>query len=70
MKAISNKALLFWIVMFFSVSTKMLAQPGFDEGDDVVDVPAAPIDNWVYPMLFLGILLVYIVFKNNKKINA
>ena len=70
MKANSNIILLFGIVLFFSFSTQLMAQPGFDEGDDVVDVPAAPIDNWVYPMLFLGILLVYIVFKNNKKINA
>ena len=70
MKAISNKALLLWIVMFFSVSAKMLAQPGFNDGDDVEDVPAAPIDEWIYPMFIIGIF-VFIRFKyvqmNQKK---
>lgn len=70
MKANSNKILLLWMVLFFSFSTQLFAQPGFDDGDDVVDVPAAPIDVWVYPMLVVGILLVYIVYKKNKKINA
>ena len=54
MKAISNKILLLGIV-FFSFSTQLLAQPGFD--DDTVDVPAAPIDEWVYPMFIIGIFV-------------
>ena len=37
------------------------AQPGFD--DDTVDVPAAPIDDWVLPMGVLGILLIYYFYK-------
>jgi hypothetical protein len=67
MKAISNKILILGIV-FFSFSTQLLAQPSFD--DDTVDVPAAPIDEWIYPMLIIGIL-VFIRFKyvqmNQKK---
>lgn len=66
MKAISNKALLFWIVMFFSVSTKMLAQPGFDDGDDVVDVPAAPIDEWIFPMVLLGVAIIFYYTKKKQ----
>ena len=60
MKAISNKILLLGIV-FFSFSTQLLAQPGFD--DDTVDVPAAPIDEWVYPMFIIGILSVFWVVR-------
>jgi hypothetical protein len=39
------------------------AQPGFD--DDTVDVPAAPIDDWVLPMFLVGIIIV--VYFINKK---
>lgn len=47
------------------------AQPGFDDGDDVVDVPAAPIDQWLLPMFVLGLVLVYwytrkSIFSNSK----
>lgn len=67
MKANSNKVLLLGIV-FCSFSTQLLAQPGFD--DDTVDVPAAPIDEWMYPMFIIGIFVfirfTYVQLKQKK----
>ena len=49
------------VVIVLFLSQFVLAQPGFD--DDTVDVPAAPIDDWVLPMGVLGILLIYYFYK-------
>ena len=43
-------------------STLATAQTPFD--DDVVDVPAAPLDQWVFPMFLIGIItVVYFIYK-------
>lgn len=51
------------VVILVFLAQFVQAQPGFDDGDDVVDVPAAPIDDWVVPMGVLGILLIYYFYK-------
>jgi hypothetical protein len=38
------------------------AQPAFDDGDDVQDVP---IDNWVLPMFILTLLLIYLMHRKH-----
>lgn len=43
------------------------AQPGFDDGDDVVDVPAAPIDDWILPMAIIGIVVMYYFIKKKRQ---
>lgn len=37
--------------------------PGFPEDGGDPGPPAAPIDNWLIPMFFLGSLLVYYLYK-------
>jgi hypothetical protein len=42
------------------------AQTPFE--DDVVDVPAAPIDQWVFPMFIIGIItVVYFIYKKTQQ---
>jgi len=38
-------------------------QPSFT--NDVEDVPAAPIDDWVLPMFILGLLLIYYIHRKH-----
>ena len=40
------------------------AQTPFD--DDVVDVPAAPIDDWMIPMFLLGIAIIAYYMKKKQ----
>ncbi|WP_264548119.1 hypothetical protein [Flavobacterium sp. N2820] len=53
------------VVIVLFLAQFVQAQPGFDDGDDVVDVPAAPIDEWIFPMVFLGIAMM--VYYTKKK---
>lgn len=49
------------VVIVLFLSQFVQAQPGFD--DDTVDVPAAPIDEWLLPMFVVGVVLVYYIYK-------
>ena len=51
------------LVLVFFIEQLLQAQPGFDNGDDVQDVPAAPIDNWLIPMFVVGVVLVYYIYR-------
>jgi hypothetical protein len=53
------------VVIVLFLAQFVQAQPGFDDGDDVVDVPAAPIDEWIFPMVLLGIAMM--VYYTKKK---
>ena len=53
------------VVTLLFLAQFVQAQPGFDDGDDVVDVPAAPIDEWIFPMVLLGIAMM--VYYTKKK---
>lgn len=55
------------VVILVFLAQFVKAQPSFDDGDDVVDVPAAPIDDWVVPAVLITILLVFLFFKNQNK---
>ena len=54
-----------FVVTLLFLAQFVQAQPGFDDGDDVVDVPAAPIDDWIFPMVLLGIAMM--VYYTKKK---
>ena len=54
-----------FIVIVLFLTQFVQAQPGFNDGDDVEDVPAAPIDDWIFPMLLLGIAI--IIYHTKKK---
>jgi hypothetical protein len=54
----------FLFVLLFLVQFAQ-AQPDFDDGDDVQDVPA-PIDDWILPMAILGIGIAYYFIKKKK----
>jgi len=49
------------VVIVLFLSQFVQAQPGFD--DDTVDVPAAPIDEWLLPMFVVGVVLVYYIYR-------
>ncbi|MBP6073800.1 MAG: hypothetical protein KA486_02405 [Flavobacterium sp.] len=49
----------FLLVLFFLVQFTQANPPVFDDGDDVLDVPAAPIDDWILPMAIIGIAVMY-----------
>lgn len=49
----------FLLVLFFLVQFTQANPPIFDDGDDVLDVPAAPIEDGVIPMAVLGIVVMY-----------
>ena len=59
------KRIFSFLLIFISSISSIKAQ-GFD--DDVIDnpAPAAPIDNWVMPMLLLGILLMFYFYKKRQ----
>ena len=64
MKKLNRNRIQYQLVVTVLFLTQFLqAQPVFDDGDDVQDVPAAPIDEWVLPMGVLGILLIYYFYK-------
>lgn len=53
-------------LLILNTSVNVFAQtpppsPGFDE--DVNDVATTPIDNWVVPMLIVGISLLFYYYK-------
>ncbi|MCL9769715.1 hypothetical protein NAT47_04730 [Flavobacterium sp. HXWNR69] len=51
------------IFFIFFFSSFIYSQP-VDSGDDVQDVPtAAPIADWLYPVLFLGWLYMFFRYK-------
>lgn len=57
------------LVIFFFNTIIGFAQPAFD--DDVVDVPAAPIDNWTPMFLLAAVIIGYRILsiKSIKKTN-
>ena len=66
MKRLNNNSIKYQLILTFLFLAQFVqAQPGFDDGDDVVDVPAAPIDEWIFPMVLLGIAI--IVYYTKKK---
>lgn len=69
MKLISTKLknrLLSFVVVFICSISRMQAQT-FDE--DVLDnlEPEASIDHWVFPMLLLGIIIMYYFYKKHQR---
>jgi hypothetical protein len=70
MKKINNNNIKYQLVLAFVCLTQFIqAQPEFEDGDDVVDVPAAPIDFLIFPMFLIGVLLLFYYYKKNIKQN-
>lgn len=68
MKKLNRTKIKYQLVLILVFLAQFVqAQPGFDDGDDVEDVPAAPIDDWVVPAILITILLVFLFLKNQKK---
>ncbi|MDP5028109.1 MAG: hypothetical protein NWQ14_07775 [Flavobacterium sp.] len=68
MKKIKFTVLMLNVIVFGLVSTPLLAQdPDFPIGDDPGNAPAAPIDQWVIPMLLLMTTLVFVYFRKQIK---
>lgn len=62
MKKIYKATIKYQFIVILLFTQFVQAQPGF-ESDDVEDVPAAPIDNWLIPMFVVGVVLVYYIYK-------
>jgi hypothetical protein len=68
MKKINNNNIKYQLVLAFVCLTQFIqAQPEFEDGDDVVDVPAAPIDDWIVPMFIIGIVFMFFYFRKQQK---
>jgi hypothetical protein len=64
MKNIKKYQISLMYILFLVVHTAQSQDFAFE--DDVQDVPAAPIDNWVAPAVFITILLVFLYQKKLK----
>lgn len=62
MKKIYKATIKYQFIVILLFTQFVQAQPGF-ESDDVEDVPAAPIDNWLIPMFVVGVVLVYYIYR-------
>lgn len=62
MKKIYKATIKYQFIVILLFTQFVQAQPGF-ESDDVEDVPAAPIDNWLMPMFVVGVVLVYYIYR-------
>lgn len=68
MKKVNHSAIRnqFLLVLLF-LTHFIHAQPVFDDGDDVVDVAPAPIDDWILPMAIIGIIVMYYFIKKKRQ---
>jgi hypothetical protein len=68
MKTISPLKFKIYLVVFNSLSFVAMAQdddPGFPGQDP--GTPAAPIDDWIFPMFIIGIILLFYYYKKHHK---
>lgn|GEM_PF-4510951 len=66
MKRLNKKSIKYQLVITFLLLVQFVqAQPGFDDGDDALDVPAVPIDEWIFLMVLIGIAMM--VYHTKKK---
>ena len=66
MRKNSKMKLQIYTLLFCMLSLVVNAQdPGFPGGDDDPGTPAAPIDDWIFPMVLLGIAMM--VYYTKKK---
>ena len=67
MKKIYKATIKYQFIVILLFTQFVQAQPGF-ESDDVEDVPAAPIDNWLVPMFVIGVVLVYYIYRRQSTV--
>ena len=68
MKKIKFTVLTLYVIVFSLVSTPLLAQdPDFPINNDPGNAPAAPIDQWVVPMLLLMTTFLFVYFRKQYK---
>lgn len=66
MRKNSKMKLQIYTLLFCMLSLVVNAQdPGFPGGENDPGTPAAPIDDWIFPMVLLGIVM--IVYYSKKK---
>lgn len=62
----------FWFLLLCCYANSAIAQTGSGFDDDVNDVtPAAPIDHWILPMIFLALLfslMTYLKYQKTKQL--
>ncbi|MFM7017841.1 hypothetical protein [Flavobacterium sp.] len=60
----NTKYRLLFGLLFLVQSTQAQTDPFFN--DNVTDVPAAPINYWIFPMFIVGVLLMFINLNKRK----
>jgi hypothetical protein len=56
-----------YIVCGLLLAVQSVQSQSFGFDDDVQDVPAAPIDDWVLPVMLLAIAVVFFTYRKNLK---
>jgi hypothetical protein len=51
------------LIVFLFFNTFLFAQPPAE--DDTIDPPAALIDNYKYLLMFLGVTMIFLVYRKN-----
>ena len=61
MKTVNTPKIKIYLMVFYLVSIAAMAQqdPGFPFEEDPGEDPAAPIDQWILPMVIIGIAVMY-----------
>jgi hypothetical protein len=71
MKKIKSIVFVLCVMGCSLITTKAVAQddgtPGFPGGPEGPGAPVAPIDNWILPMLLMGVGLMFMIYKKQLK---
>ena len=70
MKTVNTLQFKIYLIVFNLMSIAAMAQnfddPGFPMNNDPGQQPAAPIDDWILPMMLLGVGIVFFYLKKRQ----
>jgi hypothetical protein len=70
MKAVNTLQIKIYLMVFNLMSIAAMANdPGFPFEEDPGEDPAAPIDQWILPMVIIGIAIMY-YFIQKKRVRS
>jgi hypothetical protein len=70
MKTVNTLQFKIYLIVFNLMSVAAMANdPGFPSEEDPGQQPAAPIDDWILPMMLLGVGIVFFYLKKRQPAN-
>jgi hypothetical protein len=67
MKTVNTLQFKIYLIVFNLMSVAAMANdPGFPSEEDPGQQPAAPIDDWILPMMLLGVGIVFFYLKKRQ----